>query len=163
VCQYFPTSSQSEPILNRQMPLGVPIKQLHLEPRCRLCRNDNLRSKVNDLLTKGSSYAMIVRALEGDNAVLDKHHRVTLDSVRNHCARHFPVQNVAQATYREIAERGAAENAVDFVNGITTALTPMPFLGTVMLRVFQTLRLDRDRLTGTSATIHHMEDHGRKQ
>jgi hypothetical protein len=39
--------------------------------------------------------------------------RVTIDSVRNHSARHYPVQNVAQATYRDIVERRAKENAPD--------------------------------------------------
>ena len=40
----------------------------HLEPRCRVCRNDTLRIKVNDLLASGASYAMILRALGEDNA-----------------------------------------------------------------------------------------------
>ena len=34
-----------------------------LEPRCRVCRNDTLRIKVNHLLASGASYAMILRAL----------------------------------------------------------------------------------------------------
>ena len=86
------------------------INGFHLEPRCRVCRNDVLRKKVNDLLATGASYAMIVRALSADNNKLDKCDRVTIDSVRNHCARHFPVQSVAKATYREILERRAGEN-----------------------------------------------------
>ena len=79
----------------------------HLEPRCRVCRNDLVRKKVNDLLATGASYAMIVRALAADNAGLDKCDRVTIDSVRNHTTRHFPVQQVARASYREILERRA--------------------------------------------------------
>lgn len=39
-----------------------------LEPRCRVCRNNLARKKVNDLLATGASYAMIVRALAADNA-----------------------------------------------------------------------------------------------
>ena len=69
----------------------------HLEPRCRVCRNDTLRIKVNNLLASGASYAMILRALGDDNATLDKPDLVTIDSIRNHTARHFPVQNVAKA------------------------------------------------------------------
>ncbi len=34
-----------------------------LEPRCRVCRNDQVRTKVNDLLATGASYAMVLRAL----------------------------------------------------------------------------------------------------
>ena len=40
----------------------------HLEPRCRVCRNDVLRKKVNDMLASGASYAMVLRALAADNA-----------------------------------------------------------------------------------------------
>ena len=54
-----------------------------------------VRKKVNDLLATGASYAMVLRALGEDNAKLDKCDRVTVDSVRNHCARHFPVQQTS--------------------------------------------------------------------
>lgn len=112
---------------------------VRLEPRCRVCRNDALRGRVNDLLASGASYASIVRALEGDNADLAPGDRITLDSVRNHTARHFPVQNAAKAVYREILERRAQENAVDFVNGVGTALTPMAFLETVIVKSYENL------------------------
>ena len=58
-------------------------------------------------------YAYIVRALAADNAKLDPRDRFTVDSVRTHCARHFPVQSIARATYRDILERRAQENRVD--------------------------------------------------
>ena len=80
-----------------------------------MCRNDQVRTKVNDLLATGASYAMVLRALGEDNNKLDKCDRVTIDSVRNHCGRHFPVQQVARASYREILERRARENQIDFV------------------------------------------------
>ena len=35
-----------------------------LNPRCRICRHDPLRTKVNGLLAFGASYAMILRSLE---------------------------------------------------------------------------------------------------
>ena len=111
----------------------------HLEPRCRVCRNDQVRKKVNDLLATGASFAMIVRALGDDNAELDKCDRITIDSVRNHCGRHFPVQNVAKATYREILERRAKANGVDFVEGVATAITPIAFFETVMVKSYETL------------------------
>ncbi len=110
-----------------------------LEPRCRVCRNDLLRKKVNDMLAAGASYAQIVRALAADNAELDEKSRVTIDSIRNHCARHFPVQNVAKATYREILERRAKANGVDFVEGVVTAITPIAFFETVMVKSYETL------------------------
>ena len=113
--------------------------EFHLEPRCRVCRNDNLRRKVNDQLSVGASYAQIVRALGEDNTKLAKCDRVTVDSIRNHCGRHFPVQNVAKATYREILERRAKANGVDFVAGVATAITPLAFFETIMVKSYETL------------------------
>jgi hypothetical protein len=104
-----------------------------------VCRNDTLRIKVNDLLASGASYAMILRALGEDNAELDKCDRITIDSIRNHTTRHFPVQNVAKATYRRILEQRAQENGVDFVNGVAAAITPMAFYETVMVKGYETL------------------------
>jgi hypothetical protein len=89
------------------------------------------------MLAKGASYAQIVRAVvaqDGDP--------VTLDSVRNHASRHFPVQNAAQATYREIIERRAAENEIDFEEGLKVALTPMAYLETLMVKGFHKLVRD---------------------
>ena len=111
----------------------------HLEPRCRVCRNDQVRKTVNDMLASGASYAMVVRALAADNAELDKCDRVTIDSVRNHCGRHFPVQKTAHATYREILERRAKANGLDFVEGVATAITPIAFFETIMVKSYETL------------------------
>ena len=49
------------------MQLAPAINGFHLEPRCRICRNDSMRTKVNDLLATGASYAMVLRALGDDN------------------------------------------------------------------------------------------------
>jgi hypothetical protein len=94
---------------------------------------------VNDLLAAGASYAVVLRALGDDNATLEQRDRVTIDSIRNHTVRHFPVQQVARATYREILERRAKENSVDFIEGVATAITPMALLETVMVKGYQTL------------------------
>jgi hypothetical protein len=113
------TSTESVPLIER----------FHLEPRCQVCRNDVARKKVNDLLASGASYAMALRAL-GDDAA-----QVTSDSIRRHAERHFPVQNVARATYREILERRAKENSVDFEltgrnpNAIFSTFKPSFFYG----------------------------------
>jgi hypothetical protein len=52
--------------------LAPRINGFHLEPRCRVCRNDILRIKVNDMLATGTSYAMILRALREDNDKLGR-------------------------------------------------------------------------------------------
>jgi len=49
------------------------------------------------------------------------------------------VQNVAKATYRRILERRAQENGVDFVKGVATAITPMAFFETIMVKGYETL------------------------
>lgn len=119
--------------------LPSALERFHLEPRCRICRNDEIRAKVNGMLANGLSYAAIVRAVEADNAALAPCDRVTVDSVRNHTRRHFPVQDTAKATYRQILERRAEQNGIDFVNGVTTALTPMAFFEIVMLKAFESV------------------------
>ncbi|MFY9492269.1 MAG: hypothetical protein WAP49_15525 [Mycobacterium sp.] len=107
------------------------------EPRCHVCRTDSIRARVNAMLAKGASYAQIVRAVGAEDG-----DPVTLDSVRNHASRHFPVQNAAQATYREIVERRAAENEIDFEKGLKIALTPMAYLETLMVKGFEKMVQD---------------------
>ena len=126
--------------LNQAATPPAPVSEIapfRLEPRCHVCRNDEVRQQVNDLLASGSSYAMTRRAL-GDDA-----RDVTTDSIRRHAERHFPVQNAARATYREILERRARENSVDFVNGVATAITPMAYLETIMVKGYEKL-VDQD-------------------
>ncbi len=89
--------------------------------------------RVNDLLATGASYASTLRALGGDGV------GVTTDSIRRHAERHFPVQNVARATYREILERRATENMVDFIDGVATAITPMAYLETMVVKGYESL------------------------
>jgi hypothetical protein len=111
-------------VVDESIELPPSVDGFHIEPRCRVCRDDEVRKKVNDLLATGTSFAMVLRALGEDKTAPGKADRVTIDSVRNHAARHFPVQQVARATYREIVERRAREAQIDFVNGVATALTP---------------------------------------
>ena len=120
-------SDQTAPLL------ALQINGSHVEARCHVCRSDGVRRRVNDLLASGASYASTLRAL-GDDAV-----GVTTDSIRRHAERHFPVQNAARATYREILERRAQENSVDFVNGVATAITPMAYLETIMVKGYEKL------------------------
>ncbi|MGO9157647.1 hypothetical protein [Mycobacterium sp.] len=82
---------------------------------------------------------MILRSVADENGKIDRRERVTIDSIRNHTARHFPVQNVAKATYREIVERRAKENGIDFANGVATAITPMAYYETLMAKGYETL------------------------
>ena len=60
----------------------APRNGFHLEPRCRICRNDSVRRKVNQMLAMAAPYAGIVRALAADNAEFDDRNRIALDSIR---------------------------------------------------------------------------------
>ena len=136
----LPQAALSVPDETATSTASVPqIDKSYLEPRCHVCRNDVARKKVNDMLTSGSSYAMVLRALGEDNATFDKCDRVTIDSIRRHAERHFPVQNVAKATYREVVERRAREAQIDYVNGMATALTPIALYECVMNEAFRQL------------------------
>jgi hypothetical protein len=112
------------------------------EPRCHVCRTDSVRERVNAMLAGGSSYAQIVRAVAVDGAG-----KLSLDSVRNHAHRHFPVQNATHATYREIVERRAAEIGIDFINGVATAITPKAYYEALVVKAFQHLVQDDIQVT----------------
>ncbi len=60
-------------------------------------------------------------------------------SIGRRGGRGFRVQSVAKATYREILERQAQENRVDFVEGVATALLPVTFFEVVMNKALRTL------------------------
>ena len=55
-------------VVDESIELPPSINGFHLEPRCRVCRNEDVRKMVNDLLATGSSYAMVLRALGEDKA-----------------------------------------------------------------------------------------------
>ena len=127
------------------------INQGIVEPRCRVCRDDDVRDQVNSLLAKGLSFAAIARAVTGADEA------ISVDSVRRHADRHFPVQHVAGATYREIIERRAREQQLDLDDGVRTALTPLAFFEAVMTRSFENLADDNADVNiqaGLSAAAH---------
>ena len=70
--------------------LAELFRQMPLEPRCRVCRNDTVRAKVNGLLAVGTSYAMILRSVADENGKIDRRERMTIDSIRNHTAGTSP-------------------------------------------------------------------------
>lgn len=119
--------------------------ELFIEPRCKICRDENIREQVNNLLARGLSFAAIVRAVDpGDEAL-------SVDSVRRHSDRHFPVQDAARATYREIIERRAREQQVDFVEGLGSALTPIAFLEAVVMKAHQQMVKDETEVGAHTA------------
>ena len=127
------------------------INQGIVEPRCRVCRDDDVRDQVNSLLAKGLSFAAIARALPPTDE------GVSVDSIRRHAERHFPVQHTAGTTYREILERRAREQQLDLEDGVRTALTPLAYFEVVMQRAFENLvehNADVSIQAGLSAAAH---------
>src|SRR5271166_578282 len=77
------------------------------EPRCRICRDSDVRRLVNDLLgwrgvpiilgrgkTHVVTYADILRDLEPLNEGRDKKDRITYDSLWVHAKRHYDLAGV---------------------------------------------------------------------
>ena len=98
----------------------------------------------DQMLAVGTPDAAILRALVYENAKLDPHDRVTIDSIRDHTSRHFPASSrvTRQPTGRSWSG-GLSENQVDFVEGVAIALTPIAFYEVVMAKAFRTLVDDR--------------------
>ena len=75
------------------------------EPRCRICRDDDVRMLVNKLLgykPMGLRLADILRILEPVNEGRSKTERVTYDSLWVHSKRHYDIQTPAAAIWRAI-------------------------------------------------------------
>jgi len=77
------------------------------EPRCRVCRDETVRRRVNDLLawrgvptrlgpnpTRVVTYADILRTLEPVNAGRDGQSRITYSCLRVHAKRHYELAGV---------------------------------------------------------------------
>ncbi|MEV8221572.1 hypothetical protein AB0P16_03790 [Dietzia maris] len=125
-----------------------------VEPRCRVCRDNERREKVNSLLAQGLGFAAIARTVTGEKEP------ISVDSVRRHADRHFPVQHVAGATYREILERRAREQQLHLDDGVRIALTPLAYFEAVMQRAFENLVGNTAEVTiqaGLSAAAHLQE------
>ena len=78
------------------------------EPRCRVCRNETVRRRVNELLqwrgvpvflpggkTRKISLAEILRSLEPLNEGSDRSDQITYDSLWVHAQRHYEVAGAA--------------------------------------------------------------------
>jgi hypothetical protein len=114
--------------------LGLPF-----EPRCRVCRNPDVRKEVNRLLSRGFTFSAILATLKSVNAALPPKARVSRDSLYKHARLHFNMQAPAGAIYRQIQERRAAESGADFESGIATLVNARSYLETMMVRGYETL------------------------
>ena len=109
------------------------------EPRCRVCRDEEVRTLVNKLLAHGMTLRDIndvVTPMNRKRAVRD---RININNLREHRKRHFDVQSSANAVYRAIIEQRASELNLDYEQGIGTAVTHLAYLDTMIAKGYQTL------------------------
>lgn len=109
------------------------------EPRCRVCRDEEVRTLVNKLLAHGMTLRDINEVITPMNRKRPVRDRINLNNIREHRKRHFDVQAPANAVYRAIVEKRAHELNVDYENGIGTAVTHLAYLDTMIAKGYQNL------------------------
>jgi hypothetical protein len=108
------------------------------EPRCRVCRDEEIRTMVNKLLAHG----MTLRDINDIIAPMNRkrgRERINLNNLREHRKRHFDVQSPANSVYRTIIEQRAKELNLDYEQGIGTAITHLAYLDTMIAKGYQNL------------------------
>ena len=109
------------------------------EPRCRCCRDPDLRDRINRMIAGGFSLRAIYESLASVKDTLGRRSRITMDSLETHRRKHFNTQMGASAIYRRILEERVAADAVNYENGMMNLLTPRVFFETVMVKGYANL------------------------
>lgn len=109
------------------------------EPRCRVCRDEEVRVLVNKMLAHGMTLRDINDVITPMNRKRSPKERINIHSIREHRKRHFDVQSQANSVYRSILEKRARELNVDYEEGIGSAVTHLAYLDTMIAKGFQTL------------------------
>lgn len=109
--------------------------------RCRVCKDDVIRSMVNKMISRAFSIPDILNTLESHNLHLqrDGKPKITKDCLYNHRARHFDIQSPAGAILRRIQEEEANKLGADWTTGTGTILNAASYLRTMMVRGYETL------------------------
>lgn len=128
----------AQPAMSKQLAEGK-LPQLRVEPRCRICRDPQVRQLVNDLLSHGYSFPSIVRVLEPVNATRQANRRITDACVRKHRKRHFDLQAPAAAVWRRVLEERAAESQGAYEDGVTNLVTAASYFEIMMRKGFSTM------------------------
>lgn len=109
------------------------------EPRCRVCRDEEIRTLVNKLLAHGMTLRDINDVIVPMNRKRPARDRINLNNIREHRKRHFDVQAPANAVYRKIIEQRAKDLNLDYEQGIGTAITHLAYLDTMIAKGYETL------------------------
>lgn len=121
--------------------------RFHPETKCRVCRNADLRTRVEDLLAVGTTYSEILRIIEPVNLTRGRAHRITFHSLRHHSHDCFTPDRASMQVYREILERRAEQFDKNYIRGATHAVTIAAVLEVVMVKGFAAIVDDRIPIT----------------
>ncbi len=101
--------------LDRLRAEGKLERFVRQEPRCRICRDDDVRMLVNKLLgcrPMGLKLADIMRILEPVNKGRGKKNLITYDCLWVHSRRHYDIRTPALAIWRAIRMDKELRNAL---------------------------------------------------
>ncbi len=119
--------------------MRVPRTTNRKEPRCRTCRDPQVRQLVNDLLSHGHTYPSILRALEPLNATRPAKCAITKACLWKHCKRHFNLQAPAAAIWRRVLEDRAAESQGAFEDGVASLVNAASYLEVMMRKGYASM------------------------
>ena len=128
----FPRGTNDRQVPHR--PLGLVT-----QPRCRVCRDPTICDRVNKSLVEGYSTSAILQSLTDLNSGLPSKHRVTIDSLQTHRAKHFDLQVGANAVWRHLQEQRMTERSADYDRGVASLVNPMIYLETMMIKGYASL------------------------
>lgn len=117
-------------------------KVVHIEPRCKICRDAPVRRLVNKLLTMGITRAEVVQTLEPLN--LQRADPITYHNVYTHQQQHFDVGQSMHRVYNEIVRKRAVDAGMeDFDTALGVAVNVKSFYQIMMVKGLATL-MDED-------------------
>lgn len=117
---------------------------------CYVCCEVESRDLVNKLIAAGLTNREITECCGAINARRTDNDDNRIIKARNvwvHRTEHFNVDRPAQAMLREIAERRAAEQNRDFVNGIANIVTPYAVLEGAMVKGWASITDEATQIT----------------
>lgn len=134
------------------------------ETHCKVCRNEALRSRVEDLLAAGTTYREILAIIAVQNVRRARRDQITYHSIRKHASECFELTRAAQIVFRKIMERRAKEQNLNFVKGVGHIVTIQAVLEVVMVKGFAAITDDRMPITPELAIsaglkLHELESH----
>lgn len=107
--------------------------------RCRICQTEGATEVTNKMLSFGATHQDVMDVLQPLNLRRKRGDQITLNSIGHHARNHFPLEEAANAVYRKLIEKRAAEAEKDFINGVGGAVTALGFLDVVVQKGFENL------------------------